>query len=836
MAPTSSIVDGVTTTSAHTIPPACFSASPEKHGLCRIGPKDLDEPTLLLAVINTLTFRFQQLSVSEEPAPDHCPTPTAEDSVHSETPTGPTNFMMVKNSVRRKLFIKAQSDRIEKYTKRVKVSLQKAIRKCSDKVKKRKPAGGAPSGSPAGSPPPSERSFTKEAEELDVGPIIQHLGGLSIADAEVTGGPKFHGMFTVEVWRSLAAVGPEIVRPSSSFPSSTASVAMAPMEVDTAQVRDEDFDWQEPLRPMSPVPTAVRQSFTQSPFPEAPSSTSPAVVGQTGADSGIEFMDEDVPSPESHRLMSSVTTLQDPDSATHPSDATLVPESPQSPLEQHMEPKSRSVTEPNDIAMAEEERGSSDEEFVQQVKTEGSYMEVDPTYTADPSLDSNESMVLPKALSPDVAVDATGLQSGNPPDTPAGSSVIRIQPTPSSPDIDAGPISPAARDTVPITTSNTVTVRQENSANGAMRPESPLEGDPTRELDASARQAAPTEQTLPASIPVPTAEPTSTPPSVPIHPVNGPSTDSSNKQGPAPISHAGRVHQVQAKMREAKSASKVVRSPTNDEASEEAEVDDFLAKYNLGRHRRPVKLLPPPPAPISKSKPRQSKGDASRSLMSDLMAGFTRSIKPESSRKQAPVAAPAQHPAAPNVPAHISAAVHSRQPLPHIVAGRQAGLPSTPPNHTGRRPEVVASPGSVIPFCRAPSSAPKDGIAKGPEANHSTSSNGSSDATMDGVVNGQRTVKGSRRVARAMARTGLTWQIIQQNAQDSQSAFDRDHNEHSSASIPITGAALYQEAVRSGAWHAAQPPPPPDAIPFIRATLDDDDDDDLEKALDRALS
>lgn len=121
-----------------------FAASPEKHGLGRSGPKYLDEPTFLLAVINTLTFRFQKLSVSEEPAPGHSPTSTAEDSVHTATSTRPTNFMMVKNSVRRTLFVKAQSDRIEKYTKRVKGSLQKAIRKCGDKVKKRKPAGGAP--------------------------------------------------------------------------------------------------------------------------------------------------------------------------------------------------------------------------------------------------------------------------------------------------------------------------------------------------------------------------------------------------------------------------------------------------------------------------------------------------------------------------------------------------------------------------------------------------------------------------------------------------------------------------------------------------------------------
>ncbi|KAG8937396.1 hypothetical protein FRC00_006182 [Tulasnella sp. 408] len=85
---------------------------------------------------------------------------------------------------------------------------------------------------------------------------------------------------------------------------------------------------------------------------------------------------------------------------------------------------------------------------------------------------------------------------------------------------------------------------------------------------------------------------------------------------------------------------------------------------------------------------------------------------------------------------------------------------------------------------------------------------------MDGVESGRRALKGSRRVARAMARMGLTWQTVQQKAQETQAALDLAQI---NAAASTTASSLERdiEEVRSREWHAAQPPPPPEAIPYI---------------------
>ncbi|KAG8968033.1 hypothetical protein FRC05_001666 [Tulasnella sp. 425] len=584
----------------------------------------LDEPTLILAIVNTLAFRFEKLSVSEEVDSTVSPIATMEAPVHTATSMEPTDFVTVKDSGQRKRLVQMLLNKLKDHSKRIKSGLKKAFPKYS----KAKKARGciAPNAEHC---LPSQCLFAED-EDKDVGQITQVLGGLSISDAiKATDGPKFHGMFTVEIWRSLATIDPNMAQLCSSISSST--VAVTPTRGNTnTKIMDEDFLLQVSPHPTSPAVTAVEHGSPQSPSPKYPSSTSPAMVATI-------FMDGDIPAQGPLCPTSSVTTFQDLESATSPSDMTLGPE-------QYMGRKEeRDILEPKDTDMAEKESRPNSIEVVQQPQNDGSNMEVDLSSTPDPSSDSNESTILLKALTPEVTMeDATGSQRVNPPNTPPGSSsALPIQPAPSSPDIDAGPTSHTAQDLVPATTSNATALRQETQlaqplpvsmANGAMEPESPPEGDFTRELDARERQVVPIEPSLPATTPNPTPEPIATPPSTPTHLHTGPSTGSSSKQGPVPTSHAARVHQVQAKMREAKSASKLVLSPANDEASEEAEVDDFLAKYNLGHHCRPVKLLPPPPAPISK--PKQSKGDASRSLMSDLIAGFTSVIQPMSSGKQ----------------------------------------------------------------------------------------------------------------------------------------------------------------------------------------------------------
>lgn len=191
---------------------------------------------------------------------------------------------------------------------------------------------------------------------------------------QTTAGPKFRGMFTVGIWRSVAAVGPTHARPS--LPSFTSVFEAAATRPDaTTQAMDEDEPSEESLGPKSPVATAV-QSFAQSLFPSFPTSTSSTVAA---ADTTTPIMDEDVPSQGSLRPMSSVTTVQDSALATPPSDTTLVPKSPQSPLKQYMDcEENRSVAEPKDTAMIEEEHGSNDAKFVPQAQIERSNMEVDP--------------------------------------------------------------------------------------------------------------------------------------------------------------------------------------------------------------------------------------------------------------------------------------------------------------------------------------------------------------------------------------------------------------------------------------------------------------------------
>lgn len=181
---------------------------------------------------------------------------------------------------------------------------------------------------------------------MDVGPITQALGGLSISDSmEVTREAKFQGMFTVEIWRSLAAVNPNTTRLSSPISSSAFEVAPAGGDANT-EIMDEDFPLQGTPRPTSPAATAVEYASIQSPSPEYPSSASPAVVATAP-------MDEDIPAQEPLRPTSSVTTF-------------------------HTGRKDdRDIREPKDTDMAEEGGRLDNIEVAQQPQNDGSDMEVD---------------------------------------------------------------------------------------------------------------------------------------------------------------------------------------------------------------------------------------------------------------------------------------------------------------------------------------------------------------------------------------------------------------------------------------------------------------------------
>lgn len=106
-----------------------FDSSPERHGLNRCGHKSLDQPTLLLAIVNALAFRFEKLSVSEDGYSTLSPIATTEAPVHTATSTEHTDFITVKDSGRRKRLVQALSNRLKDHSKRVKGCLKKAFPK-----------------------------------------------------------------------------------------------------------------------------------------------------------------------------------------------------------------------------------------------------------------------------------------------------------------------------------------------------------------------------------------------------------------------------------------------------------------------------------------------------------------------------------------------------------------------------------------------------------------------------------------------------------------------------------------------------------------------------------
>lgn len=106
-----------------------FDCSPERHGLNRCATKSLDEPILLLAIVNTLAFRFEKLSVSEDVDSTVSPTATTEAPVNTATSTEPTDLVTVKDSGRRKRLVQVLSNRLKDHSKRIKGGLKKAFSK-----------------------------------------------------------------------------------------------------------------------------------------------------------------------------------------------------------------------------------------------------------------------------------------------------------------------------------------------------------------------------------------------------------------------------------------------------------------------------------------------------------------------------------------------------------------------------------------------------------------------------------------------------------------------------------------------------------------------------------
>ncbi|KAG9042142.1 hypothetical protein FS837_011241 [Tulasnella sp. UAMH 9824] len=328
----------------------------------------------------------------------------------------------------------------------------------------------------------------------------------------------------------------------------------------------------------------------------------------------------------------------------------------------------------------------------------------------------------------------------------------------------------------------------------------PLEGAPAQPLSTSPLAAAPGVQP-------PTSEP------------------------PTEVAENGETHATQRQVTPiqsgrwglSKQASQSPLPTAGDEASEEAEAEAFFAK-RMAAVGPPVKAKPKQEPLPSPSEPKPTKGSDAMSLMDDLMTGFRGSAKPKSSQQQAPAAARSptrSNPPATNVP-RTSLAIQRTLPL---VAGRQPGPQPSPPYHVGTGPEATAPGGSVITPSEAPSTVPTIDKVKGPRMGNPRvgllsetalpePTVESSNVAMDGIGSGRRVVKGSRRVARAVAMTGWTWENTQQKALEAQAAQDLE-NSIEMAPAQTSSLRAFEERARSSAWHAMQPPPPPEAIPYV---------------------
>ncbi|KAG9043885.1 hypothetical protein FS837_009031 [Tulasnella sp. UAMH 9824] len=344
-------------------------------------------------------------------------------------------------------------------------------------------------------------------------------------------------------------------------------------------------------------------------------------------------------------------------------------------------------------------------------------------------------------------------------------------------------------------------------------------------------QQAPTSNGLDG--PAPTLAQAATPSTTTTSSAAGPSTPtSSTSSHPTPedvqptATHAAHLHRVLGKWGLPKQASNPPPPAVPNEASKEAEVKSFFAM--LKASRPPVQPQPKPTPSPSSSKPRQTKGEAARSLMDDLMAGFRSATKGKPSQQQVAMAVdpPAQsRPVLTTTATHVSFAVPPKLPRSTpVVAGRQPRPQPTPPHHVGTGSEATAPGGSMISPSEAPSTAgiPTIGKVNGPSSGSQVQvgftsgaavSGMASDTAMDGVESG-RAIKGSRKAARAIARTGWTLETAQQKTREVQIAQDVEHNIEV-APPPASSLRAFEERVKSSAWHAAQPPPPPEAMAYI---------------------
>ncbi|KAG8907028.1 hypothetical protein FRC00_012194, partial [Tulasnella sp. 408] len=302
----------------------------------------------------------------------------------------------------------------------------------------------------------------------------------------------------------------------------------------------------------------------------------------------------------------------------------------------------------------------------------------------------------------------------------------------------------------------------------------------SRELDSTSTGTAASIDPLPVATPSPTVTNSTTGPTTPTLSTR---SDLTPERGEPTQTHAARLHQVLGKWGLSKQASRSSQPAASD--PEEAEALAFFAdlKKKAAPAQPPVKAKPKPAPLPSPSEPIPTKGSAARTLMDDIMAGFRGVTKPKPSQQQAPPAAcPSTRPdpAAKNPP-RSSLVMQSPS---SGVAAREGGPRSAPPHYIENGSEVSAPSGSAI-HSVAPSAVPMPSKVSGPSGRisaappsevvpHKTASEPSTITTGGGQSGQERAIKGTRRVAKAVIKTGLTWQIVQQRAREAQAASDLD--------------------------------------------------------------
>ncbi|KAG8913944.1 hypothetical protein FRC01_004298 [Tulasnella sp. 417] len=753
-----------------------FISSPMQHGLGRSSLDAANDDKVLQAIVSSMTARFGHLSLVELPLLVS-PTPTVLAPVNTTTPAGtvPSPSAPLPSALRellrtrRKLLHKLSATGFK-----LRARLSKGVPKARKQTE-----------APIPSRTDSPFSLVRYEDLFTTQPVDSE-GGLLRSDALEAGLPSVV-TFAVQPTPVQPPVNPTVLQPApSDAPSPTTSwtVRTTVDEVVDETMEEDEHPPPSPV-PASPIPMdvearslprdatsapeSIQDWFEASPSWNAPSPT-PEPVDAAMSD------EEQIPtnSESSHLIEPTDTVMMDPSS-------------PQI---------ARSTVPSRDVDMGDAEDGNN------------------------PFSSGRETIsVVPSMIS---TMDSPAADQPRQPHTPwttSGWDSMPVTASPASSTLPPLPTQSSAGEASQVDPSPTPTANTSfNSTTATLNsPASPLTPTPASRLASTQRQAplvqsAPTSNanansnsTVAEQVTVPWTSATRSTAGPSTRTSTSPATNSTATQEQVRNAHASRVHQVLGKLGLSNPASKST-TPARTEESEEAEAAALIAHLNSTArrnppesHKKPLLLRPP-------SEPKATKGSASRSLMDDIMAGFGRSTNSRSSPSVVGAGrqvaawpsgrAPSTTLTTPNV-LGLSPAIPStpNTSLP-VVAGRQPGPQPTQPSPAGTSRQVAA-----CPFGRAPSTVSGAGNV-----------NGLSEDAMDGVESGARVVKGSRRVER-LAKMGVNWQGVQQQAQQTQSALDMAR----SNAAALASRELNAEELRSASerWHAAQPPPPPEALPYI---------------------